>query len=240
MGIEDLVQVQPGQDGPVSRLDQAIEYWGAPLAPAGAPGTHDIPQAKENPASANENEHSLPGAKYKDFIESAMRFQPHRTLIAASVGVATLAVTALAYMWSSAGEKITAQSPPPIVQTAQSAPGGSGQRVAVSSADPALAVASPDVAASITTEPPEASSSARREDTAPNETVSATQKEDIVFLQRPGVHLRSAPSTNGRVVGTAPKGTRFKVTSREGDWVQVESDRFSGWIRSRFVAANEP
>jgi hypothetical protein len=33
---------------------------------------------------------------------------------------------------------------------------------------------------------------------------------------------------------------RFKVTNREGDWVQVESAQFSGWIKSQFLAANKP
>ena len=61
---------------------------------------------------------------------------------------------------------------------------------------------------------------------SPHQTVSASQKPDIVFVQRPGVNIRSAPSTNGRVLGTAPKGARLTVTNREGEWMQVESDQF--------------
>jgi uncharacterized protein YgiM (DUF1202 family) len=59
-------------------------------------------------------------------------------------------------------------------------------------------------------------------------------------VQRPGVNIRSGPSANTRVLGSARKGMRLTVRNREGDWVQVESDPFSGWIRSRFLAANEP
>jgi SH3-like domain-containing protein len=112
--------------------------------------------------------------------------------------------------------------------------------VAVSAADPSVAVAWRDLPATISAEPAEVGSTAANGKTALQEAPSAMQKEGIVFLQRPGVHIRSAPSTNGRVLATVPKGTRFKVTNHEGDWVQVENDRFSGWIRSRFLAANEP
>jgi hypothetical protein len=66
------------------------------------------------------------------------------------------------------------------------------------------------------------------------------QNRDILFLQRPGVNIRSAPSATGRILGTAPQGTRFEVTSRERDWVQVESDRFKGCISGRFLGPDEP
>jgi hypothetical protein len=154
-------------------------------------------------------------------------------------------MAALASIWSSAGEQVAAQSRQsgPGVASAQSVPERSGQQasgISVTSADPSVAVAWPDLPASITAETPEVGSTAANRNTALRESGSATQKEDIVFLQRPGVHIRSAPSTTGRVLATVPKGTRFKVSNREGDWVQVESDRFNGWIRSRFLAANEP
>src|SRR5207248_3718514 len=43
---------------------------------------------------------------------------------------------------------------------------------------------------------------------------------DVLFLQRPGVNIRSTPSKSGSGIGTAPKGTRFNVLSREADWIQ--------------------
>jgi cytoskeletal protein RodZ len=64
--------------------------------------------------------------------------------------------------------------------------------------------------------------------------------EDFLFLQRPGVNIRSTPSKGGGVVGTAPKGTRFKVTRREPDWVQVQDGRLSGWINAQFLAPTKP
>ena len=51
---------------------------------------------------------------------------------------------------------------------------------------------------------------------------------------------RSTPSTTGSILGTAPKGALFKVAKREGDWVQVESDRVKGWINFQFLGPNKP
>jgi Bacterial SH3 domain len=55
------------------------------------------------------------------------------------------------------------------------------------------------------------------------QTNSTVQNPDLVFLQRPGVNIRSGPSGTAPVIGTAPKGTQFTATGREGDWVQVEN-----------------
>jgi len=76
------------------------------------------------------------------------------------------------------------------------------------------------------------------------EPVEAAQKVarsgDVLYLQRPGVNIRSATSPTGSAVGTAPKGTGFKVTNRQGDWIQVEKGRLKGWINAGFLAPSEP
>jgi alginate O-acetyltransferase complex protein AlgI len=36
------------------------------------------------------------------------------------------------------------------------------------------------------------------------------------------------------------KGTQFTVSSREGDWVQVENAQLKGWINSQFLGPNKP
>ena len=108
------------------------------------------------------------------------------------------------------------------------------------SPDPSVAVAWPDLPGSITVDTSKVAPASPSGPDTPRPTVSLPQKPDTVFLQRPGVNIRSAPSTNAGVVGKAPKGMRFKVTNREGDWVQVESAQFSGWIKSQFLAANKP
>jgi hypothetical protein len=90
----------------------------------------------------------------------------------------------------------------------------------------------PDPPASVPTETSPQVAPAALAGTAPR---PPWENQDIVFLKRPGVNIRSTPSANGTVLGTAAKGTRFKVTKREGDWVQVASDRFKGWINSQFL-----
>jgi hypothetical protein len=69
---------------------------------------------------------------------------------------------------------------------------------------------------------------------------SVPQGRQILFLQRPGVNIRSSPSTAANVVGSAPRGTRFEVTNRRGEWVEVESGRLKGWISARFLGPNPP
>ena len=75
--------------------------------------------------------------------------------------------------------------------------------------------------------------------TEPRQSVPARNR-DVLFLQRAGVKIRSAPSTSGTVLGTAPKGTRFEVMTSERDWVQVEKGRLKGWISAQFLAATAP
>jgi uncharacterized protein YraI len=86
------------------------------------------------------------------------------------------------------------------------------------------AAASPQVAASAVTP----------------QTTSTAQNPELVFLQRPGVNIRSAPTGNAPVLGTAPRGTQFTATGREGDWVEVENTLWKGWINSQFLAPDKP
>ncbi len=254
MATEDLIQARPSGDSfAKSSLDDPVEFWGPPVAPTGTLDGDDMSLRHAlGPAIGDErffkprekSDFVEPGEK-SDFAEPGTGFEPHRKLIAGTVILAVLGISALAFIWASTGEKknIQSEQSAPAVQSSQSSPQPPAQtasRKPESPPDPSVAVAWPDPPASVTVETPEVAPVAPTVNTAPRQTVSASQKPDIVFLQRPGVNIRSAPSANGRVLGTAPKGARFKVTNREGDWVQVESDRFRGWIKSQFLAANEP
>jgi Bacterial SH3 domain len=66
------------------------------------------------------------------------------------------------------------------------------------------------------------------------------RREDILFVQPRRVNIRSTPSANSSVLAIALKGTRFKVTLREADWVQVQNGRLKGWINAQFLAPTEP
>jgi hypothetical protein len=96
-------------------------------------------------------------------------------------------------------------------------------------------------------DPPKSAAPAPEQETPSSPMENATlssperaERREVLFLQRPGVNMRSAPSSTGRVLRTAPKGTRFEVTSRQGDWVQVENGSIKGWISARFLAPQEP
>ena len=273
MATLDFVQTELHPDSfAESGLDHPLEFSAPPLAPTGTFGGDDnslrqaLGPAKRDERffqSLEKNDFFQPLEK-NDFAETGASFGPHRKLIAGSVIVAALGITALAYIWASPGEKTATQyeqsappvqssqaSPQPSPQTASSKPVQSLQappqpspQTASSepetSPDPSVAVAWPDLPASITVDTSKVAPAAPSRTDTPRPTVSSSQKLDTVFLQRPGVNIRFAPSTNATVVGKAPKGMSFTATKREGDWVQVESDQFRGWIKSQFLAPNKP
>ena len=65
-------------------------------------------------------------------------------------------------------------------------------------------------------------------------------KDELVFVQKPRVNIRSEPGKRGRVVGSATKGSQFKVVRRTGSWVQVEGDAGTGWIGGRLLGPEAP
>ena len=163
-----------------------------------------------------------------------------RALIAGIAIVAALGAAALTYFFLA----LPGATPP--AETAQTSPvatspaGVTQMKPAPTGAEPSPAassvVPSPEVPASLTAEAsPQVAPWAGTPQTA-----SAAQNPDVVFLQRPGVNIRSGPSGTAPALGTAPKGTQFTATGREGDWVQVENTRLKGWISSQFLAPDKP
>lgn len=99
---------------------------------------------------------------------------------------------------------------------------------------PAPAQAPPPAPAQVAPVPPASNNAALRPPAA------VPQGRQVMFLQRPGVNIRSAPSSRGTPVASAPQGTRFEVINRNGEWVEVESGRIKGWISARFLGPNPP
>jgi hypothetical protein len=62
----------------------------------------------------------------------------------------------------------------------------------------------------------------------------------FVFVQRPNVNIRNAPSDRGLIIGIAQIGGRFVVARSDGEWVQVAQGPWRGWINSRFLASRLP
>jgi hypothetical protein len=155
-----------------------------------------------------------------------------RKLIAGTAIVAALGAAVLAYFF------LVSPGAKPPAETAQTSPVASSP-TGVGSSSEALVQPAPtvaDVPASLT---PEASPQVVANVVTP-QTNSTAQNPELVFLQRPGVNIRSGPSGTAPAIGTAPKGTQFTATGREGDWVQVENTRLKGWINSQFLAPNKP
>ena len=209
--IMGITDVRPNRDSfAEDRLGPPAELWAAP--PLAPIGDEDAFHPPE-PSNLSET------------------FGSRRQLIAGTAIVAALGAAVLTYFFlASPGAKAPAETSPiasftqaqPAPTVAEPSPGGSG------------VVPSPDVAASLT-----AAASPQVGAVTP-QTTSTAQNPDLVFLQRPGVNIRSAPSANAPVLGTAPRGTQFTATGREGDSVQVENTRLKGWINSQFLAPDKP
>jgi hypothetical protein len=159
-----------------------------------------------------------------------------RTLIAGVAIVAALGAAVLAYFF------LVSPGAKPPAETAETVPVASSSTGVESSsetqAQPAASsvVSSPEAPASLTAEAsPQVAPWAGMPQTA-----STAQNPDVVFLQRPGVNIRSGPSGTAPALGTAPLGTQVTAPGREGDWVQVENARLKGWINSQFLAPDKP
>ncbi len=232
MATLDITDVRPnGNSFAEGRLNPPDEVWAPPLAPNGTTAAGHVLLREETFRPVIGGEDSFQPLEPSNLYET---FGSRRKLIAGAAIIAALGVAGLTYFFlASPGAKVPAEtesspiavrsSSEPPVQPAPTVPEPSGGASGV--LPPALAVeTSPQVAPSAATP----------------QTTSAPQGRDFVFLQRPGVNIRSAPSGNASVLGTAPKGTRFTATSREGDWVQVENTGLKGWINSQFLAPNKP
>jgi hypothetical protein len=62
----------------------------------------------------------------------------------------------------------------------------------------------------------------------------------FVFVQRPNVNIRNAPTDRSPIIGVAQFGGRFVVARSDGEWVQVAHGPWRGWINSRFLGSRLP
>jgi Bacterial SH3 domain len=238
MATLDISDVRPnGNSFAEGRLNPPDELWAPPLAPNGTTTAGHVLLREETfrPVIGGEDPFQPPEPSNLDET-----FGTRRKLIAGTAIFAALGVAGLTYFFlASPGAKVpaeTTESSPIAVQSSSETPVQPTPTVPEPSRGASSVVPSPDVPASLTVEAsPQVAPSA-----VTPQTTSAAQNRDLVFLQRPGVNIRSAPSGNAPVLGTAPKGTRFTATNREGDWVQVENTGLKGWINSQFLAPNKP
>ena len=267
MATADITDVQPNRNRfTEGRPNPPPELWVPHLAPDGTMAAgHDLLGEDTIHAEMGDEDPFQP-PKPSNLSDT---FLSSRKLIAGAAIIAALAVAGFTdFFLASPGAKAPAETAVHLLsetpaQAALNAP--SPARMESASEPPAPtarerspgasgAGPSPDVAASLTAEgTPHDEQQRQRNTTAlgfeerfallvDREQVAprAVTPPDLVFLQRPAVNIRSAPSGTAPVLGTAPRGTQFTATSREGDWVHVENTRLKGWINSQFLAPNKP
>jgi hypothetical protein len=241
MTTANIADIRPNGNGfGEDRLNRQAELWASPpLAPSG----------EETIRSSMRGEDSFQLLEPSNLFETVTRSGSRRTLIAGAAMIAALSVAGLTYLFLAApGAKapvessaVAAQSTPETpAQVAANVPESKVESSSETLVQPAPAVPEPSREASDAIPSPAVPTPPSVE-ASPQVTPSVvTPNTELLFLQRPGVNIRSAPSGNAPVLGTAPKGTQFTATRREGDWVQVENPRWSGWISSQFLAPNKP
>jgi len=243
-----LTELSSKEDGlSESGQDHSAEFWAPTLAPVGTPAhSESWAPVRQHALYADEDLPQRLGQS--DLSGSETSFGSRRKLVAGAAVMAALGMCALAYFFvASPGEKTFTQTAK--VSPAVQSPPATPVQAALSTSEPSPAAsdaaARPELPSITPARPPEAveaskvTSAASPSNTESRQSASAHNR-DILFLQRPGVNIRSTPSTSGSVLGTAPKGTRFEVTNREGNWVQVENGRLKGWINAQFLAPTEP
>ena len=119
-------------------------------------------------------------------------------------------------------------------------PGSSAQAPQISWPDPSSLVQVSPGPSPAGPRDPNALSRSTTDSVAARQPALGSQSSPFVFLQRPGVNVRSTPSLTGSVVGSLQKGTRLEVLERDGEWVQVKSGSLKGWINARFSGPNAP
>jgi hypothetical protein len=226
-----------------SGVDHVADSWVRPIASAQpTPADHSFFPAQAFGLPLGD-EYSFRRAKQNDLHHILTSLASQRKLIICTVVVTALGVAALAYVfWPSAGEKVTqAEESTPVVQSTPVAPVSAASQISQPSRTGLPTIAWPDLPPSGTLEAsPQIGAATPAGNIATRQTIPVPQDRGIAFVQRPSVNIRSTPSTTGSILGTAPKGALFKVAKREGDWVQVESDRVKGWINSQFLGPNKP
>ena len=224
-------------------VGHVADSWGRPIAPA-QPTPADYSFFREQAFGPPPgDEYSCQPTQQGDLHQIITSFGSQRKLVLGIAVGAALGVAALAYViWPSAGEKATqAAESTSVVQSPPVAPVSAAPPISQPSLAGLPAIAWPDPPPSgILEASPQIGAARPTGNIGTRQTVPVPQNRGIAFVQRPSVNIRSIPSTTGSILGTAGKGARFKVAKREGDWVQVESDRVTGWINSQFLGPNKP
>jgi hypothetical protein len=224
-----------------SRQNHSVEDFAPPLALIGTPAFGNSGIALREHAFGDD----LLNPEQDDFSESRTSFGSRRKLVAGTAMFAALGLCACAYFFLASSNKTVPQSAE-LSAAVQAVPASPVQ----TAPNPSEFFAAVDQSQSLSSrtpaqpaEPLDASQKiawAALPTMAGSLTTAPARSEDILFVQRPRVNIRSTPSANGTVLAIALRGTRFKVTGRQADWLQVQNGRLRGWINAQFLAPAEP
>jgi hypothetical protein len=246
MATIDITDVRPNRNRFIEdRPNPPAELWAPPLAPDGTMASGHVLLGEDTiyAALGDEDPFQLPEPN-----NVSQTFGSRRNLIAGTSIIAVSAVAGLTYFFlflaspgsKTPGETALQSASATSAQAALDVPAPPSPTRAQSSSETSAAVPEPSRGASSASPSPDVPVSLTANASAQVAPSAMTPSRESVFLQRPGVNIRSAPSGNAPVLGTAPRGTSFTATSREGDWVQVENPNWKGWINSQFLAPNKP
>lgn len=160
--------------------------------------------------------------------------KPSTTILVGTIAVAAIAGTALA-VWQSSPERSVSSAPVPEMSTPSmtSSPSTAPAQTPAQTLDqtPAQTPApqTVEVPASNQTPAPSIPNSAPPQTPAARKVQRCTVTMARVNDPNPPLNVRSAPSTQGNVVGTLKNGNFVTVVKEEQGWFQI-SDPLAGWI----------
>jgi hypothetical protein len=225
---------------PESRQNHSVDAF----APIGTPAFGNGGIALREHAFCGDGDNLFNRAEQNDFSESRTSFRSRRKLAAGMAMFAPLGLCACAYFFLASPNKTVTQSAGPSAAV-QAVPASPVQTASNPSEFFAAVDRSESLSASTPARPAEPLDAFQKVAlaalpiTAGSLRTAPARSQDILFVQRPRVNIRSTPSANGSVLAIALKGTRFKIRGRQADWVQVQNGQLRGWVNAQFLAPAE-
>jgi hypothetical protein len=228
-----------------SRKNHSVEQFAPSLAPIGTPAFGNSGIALREHVFCGDGDDLLNRPEQNDFCESRTSFETRRKLVTGTAMFAALGLCACVYFVFASANKTVPQSAE-LSAAVQAVPAGPVQTAPNPSESFAAVDRSKSLSSRTPAQPAEPLDASQKVAWAALPTMTGSlraapaRSEDILFVQGPRVNIRSTPASNGSVLAIALKGTRFKVTGRQADWVQVQNGRLRGWINAQFLAPAEP
>lgn len=73
----------------------------------------------------------------------------------------------------------------------------------------------------------------------PTKTDKTTVKSTIMYVDASSLRVRAGPTINTKQVWNLKRDQAVSTYQREGDWVFVKGERFSGWVHGGYLTPNK-